>query len=102
MDPDDPIVKKLNTTSERANEKPTVGNMELALAQAAILRLRMYLTAHKEGTDYQYYPGISLGEDRIVFWSRSTKTGEYTALYGDLRVEKIDKDQVPREKDSPK
>lgn len=60
------------------------------------MRLRMYLEGHKQGTDYQYYPGVTLGEkDRIVFWSRSTKTGVYTALFGDLRIEQIDKEKLP-------
>jgi hypothetical protein len=63
-----------------------------------------YLFSHKSGTDYQYIPGGKLGEkDRVVFWCRDDKSGEYTAVYGDLRVEKIDKEKLPSsENDSKK
>src|SRR5262249_35260950 len=50
----------------------------------------------KSGVDYAYYPGRKLGEkDRIVFWHKDKQSGEYTAVYGDLRAEKIDKDKLP-------
>jgi hypothetical protein len=104
MDFNNPIMKKLNTSGD-SKEKATSESVELGLIQGgSVLRLRMYLESHKQGTDYQYYPGVSLGEkDRIVFWSRNTKTGVYTALFGDLRVEKVDKDKIPPpEKEAPK
>ncbi len=52
--------------------------------------------AAKQGRDWQYYPGVRLGEkDRLVFWFHDRMTDTYTAVYGDLRVEKIAKDQLP-------
>ncbi|HTQ40672.1 MAG TPA: hypothetical protein VMJ32_16740 [Pirellulales bacterium] len=55
-----------------------------------------YLFSHKKGTDYDYLPGSKLGEqDRIVFWIRDDKNGDYKAVYGDLRIEKINKEQLP-------
>ena len=59
-------------------------------------RLGAYIGLHKPGIDYEYYSGGKLGDkDRIVFWYKDDKTGEYTAVYGDLRVEKIDKEKLP-------
>jgi hypothetical protein len=89
----------------KPNEKITAENAALGLVQGGALpHLRIYLTAHKQGTDYEYYPGIKLGEkDRIVFWSRNIKNGDYMAIYGDLRVEKVEKNQLPQpSKDSQK
>ncbi|HZZ27940.1 MAG TPA: hypothetical protein VFE46_08030 [Pirellulales bacterium] len=55
-----------------------------------------YLFSHKKGTDYDYLPGGKLGEkDRIVFWYKDDKTGDYRAVYGDLRIEKINQQQLP-------
>ena len=49
-----------------------------------------------EHENYGYYPGGKLGEkDRIVLWYKDKKCGEYIAIYGDLRVEKIDKQKPP-------
>ena len=100
LDLDDPIFKKLDTADD-PNEKTTADNMEIGLIQgAAIPHLRMYITSHQKGTDYQYYPGGKLGEkDRMVFWSKD-KNGEYTAVFGDLRVEKVAKDKLPSVKHS--
>jgi hypothetical protein len=96
IDADDPIFKKLNEMGD-ASEKITAENAAIGLVQGGALpNLRTYLKSHKQGTDYEYYPGIKLGEkDRIVFWSHN-KTGEYTALYGDLRIETLDKDPLPK------
>ena len=49
-----------------------------------------------QGERWQYYPGRKLGEaDKIVFWLRDKKTGNYLAVYGDLRVEPIDEANLP-------
>jgi outer membrane lipoprotein-sorting protein len=56
-----------------------------------------YLFQHQSGVDYEYLPGGKLGEkDRIVFWYRDDKSGDYMAVYGDLRIEKVEKDQLPK------
>ncbi len=61
-----------------------------------------FLLSGKRGVDYAYYPGGKLGEkDRIVFWYKDEKSGEYMAIYGDLRVEKIDKEKLPLAAESP-
>lgn len=59
-----------------------------AFATAIVSRL-------KEGARWQYNPGVKLGEqDRMVFWYLDAKTNTYTAVYGDLRIEKVSKDQL--------
>ncbi len=60
------------------------------------IQLNTLLMGMESGIDYQYYPGGKLGEkNQIVFWCKDKKSGEYTAVYGDLRVEKIGKDKLP-------
>jgi hypothetical protein len=50
----------------------------------------------KEGQRWQYYPGVTLGKrDQIVFWYLDTKTNTYCAVYGDLRIEKVGREQLP-------
>jgi outer membrane lipoprotein-sorting protein len=50
----------------------------------------------KEGQRWQYYPGVTLGKrDQIVFWYLDTKMNTYTAVFGDLRIEKVTKEQLP-------
>ena len=79
--------------------------------------LQLLLGNGKSGQEFQYYPNVKLGEkDRIVFWcTYRAITGvfiplvpngdrtapdkpapdEFVAVYGDLRVEKLTKDQLP-------
>jgi outer membrane lipoprotein-sorting protein len=96
LNADDPIFKKLNTFGD-PDEKATPENLKVGIAQGSTIpAIRMYLTSHTQGVDYEYIPGGKLGEkDRIVFWYRDDKTGEYSAVYGDLRIETIDKSQLP-------
>jgi outer membrane lipoprotein-sorting protein len=46
----------------------------------------------EQGKDWQYYPGRKLGDkDKVVFWVNNRRQGDYLAVYGDLRVEAIEK-----------
>ena len=48
------------------------------------------------GKRWQYFPGVKLGQkDRLVFWYLDAKTNKYSAVYGDLRIETVTKDQLP-------
>jgi hypothetical protein len=39
---------------------------------------------------------VKLGDkDRIVFWYQLEKSDKYRAIFGDLRVEDVTKDQLP-------
>jgi outer membrane lipoprotein-sorting protein len=50
----------------------------------------------KANERWQYYPDVKRGQkDRILFWWLDQKNNTYSAVYGDLRVEKITKDQLP-------
>jgi hypothetical protein len=50
----------------------------------------------KEGQRWQYYPGGTLAKrDQIVFWYLDTKTNTYSAVYSDLRIDKVAKEQLP-------
>jgi hypothetical protein len=55
------------------------------------------ITRHgKQGEDWQYYPGHTLGDKKqIVFWCRDKKRKEYSVVYADLRVEQVEKNQLP-------
>jgi outer membrane lipoprotein-sorting protein len=73
-------------------------DVELRLARLSVTQLYSYFYGHKSGIDYQYFPGGTLSQkDRIVFWCRDRKTGEYSAVFGDLRIAKINKDQLPKD-----
>jgi outer membrane lipoprotein-sorting protein len=67
--------------------------LQLPAYSAAVGAMTMRL---KAGERWQYYSGGKLGQkDRIVFWYLDKKTDAYSAVYGDLRVEKVAKDQLP-------
>lgn len=73
-----------------------MGNLIVSFCQLS------FFLSGKRGVDYAYYPGGTLGEkDRIMFWYKDEKSGEYMAIYGDLRVEKIDKEKLPHAAESP-
>jgi len=79
--------------------------------------MALYLKAGQAGRHFEYYPGVKFGDkDRVVFWHveslfRATFTPliprpdagpppkppeeKYLAIYGDLRVEELKKDQLP-------
>ncbi|MEX0978113.1 MAG: hypothetical protein WDZ48_04645 [Pirellulales bacterium] len=79
--------------------------------------LMIFLKSGEKGRDYQYYSGTRMGEkDRLVFWCADppiTATfipliphanssphprpapDKFLAVYGDLHVEKLRKDQLP-------
>lgn len=81
--------------------------------------IEFFLKAAQAGRHFRYYPGAKLGDkDRVVFWCvdplitgtvipliprPDTETPpkpepvneKYLAVYGDLRVEKLNKDQLP-------
>jgi outer membrane lipoprotein-sorting protein len=71
--------------------------------QDDLLQLPTYVSAVaavtsklKAGERWQYYPGVTLAKkDDIVFWYLDTKTNTYSAVYGDLRIEKVAKEQLP-------
>ena len=59
-------------------------------AAAAVVR------SAKRGEVWQYYPGVKLGqEDEIVFWVYDKRKQEHSAVFGDLRVEVVAKDELP-------
>jgi hypothetical protein len=90
------IVVKLSQGVDESNFNDEEVKKIMAIAQRLGVLSGGYLFSHKKGTDYDYLPGGKLGEkDRIVFWYRDDKTGEYTAVYGDLRSEKVEKEQLP-------
>jgi outer membrane lipoprotein-sorting protein len=92
-----PVAKKIENQQASASD-----DVEVRLVRLAITQLYTYLYGHKSGFDYQYLPGGKLAEkDRIVFWYRDRKTGEYSAIFGDLRIEKINKDQLPKAAENP-
>lgn len=67
--------------------------MQLPGYSAAIAAATLKL---KVGERWQYYPGVKLGQkDRIVFWYLDAKASTYSAVWGDLRIEKVAKDQLP-------
>jgi outer membrane lipoprotein-sorting protein len=85
------LAKKLRTPE--TNQPPSDEMMQLAFNSAA-----MHAAMRKgiRGVDWQYYPGHKLGEaDQIVFWSHDAKSGKYPAVFGDLRIESVDKEQLP-------
>lgn len=94
----EPIFKKFAPDAVKVenNQIKESDETEFRLVRLAVTQLLTYSYGHKSGRDYQYLPGGKLGEkDRIVFWYRDDKTGEYSAVYGDLRVEKVAQDQLP-------
>jgi hypothetical protein len=83
-------LKKLGVKLNEEGEAP-----EMAQFRGWVAQLNTLLIGSKRGQDYAYYPGAKLDEkDRIVFWYKNQKTGEYAAVYGDLRTEKVGKDQL--------
>jgi outer membrane lipoprotein-sorting protein len=91
--------------------------MVIKAAKTAYPALMLLLTSGKPGTHYRYFPGAKLGEkDRVVFWCADPPvTGvfvpavpnpdampappreptKFLAIYGDLHVESLRKDQLP-------
>lgn len=96
LNEDDLVFKKLNTMGD-PDEKATPENLKVGIAQGSTIpAIQMYLTSHTQGVDYEYIPGGKLGEkDRIVFWCKG-QDGGYKAVYGDLRIEKIDEANLPK------
>jgi outer membrane lipoprotein-sorting protein len=87
-----PLLAKALRASQ-ANGPPSDEMMKLAFYSAA---MRAATRKGIKGDDWQYYPDRKLGgADQIVFWSRDQKNGDYVAVFADLRVEKVGKDQLP-------
>ncbi|TWU29375.1 LolA family protein [Bythopirellula polymerisocia] len=48
------------------------------------------------GRDWQYFPEATIGDPEVmIFWYLDQKSGNYWAIYGDLRVEKVNQNQLP-------
>jgi outer membrane lipoprotein-sorting protein len=77
----------------KADEAPSKELLKLVSHGAGVAAVMMKT---KRGERWQYDPTVELGQkDRIVFWYHDAKTKTYHAVYGDLRVEKVAKDQLP-------
>lgn len=88
--------KKKGVLDKKEWEMDGVKNSDL---RGTIWQLNNFFLLVEPGSEhenYEYYPGGKLGEkDRIVFWYKDKESGEYTAVYGDLRAEKIDQEKLP-------
>jgi outer membrane lipoprotein-sorting protein len=92
----------LEPLSEKLRNSGTLKQDELP-HQDDLLQLPAYLgtvaavTSNlKAGERWQYYPGVTPAKkDQIMFWYLDTKTNTYSAVYGDLRIEKVTKGQLP-------
>ena len=61
-------------------------------AAAAVVR------SAKRGEAWEYYPDVEFGQaDEIVFWFFDKRKQQHSAVFGDLRVENIAKDRLPRD-----
>ncbi len=79
--------------SLQTDELPSADLMQLPFYTAATHAI---MRKGRQGRDWQYFPGHKLGEkDQVVFWLRDRKNGEYAAVFGDLRIEKVGQDQLP-------
>jgi outer membrane lipoprotein-sorting protein len=77
----------------KADEPPSEELLKLVSHGAGVAALT---TMTKRGERWQYDPTVELGQkDRIVFWYHDAKKNTYHAVYGDLRVEKVAKEQLP-------
>jgi outer membrane lipoprotein-sorting protein len=77
----------------KADEPPGEELLKLVSHGAGVAALTVKT---KRGERWQYDPAVELGQkDRIVFWYHDPKKKTYHAVYGDLRVEKVAKDQLP-------
>lgn len=86
-------MKDLRSVAEKM-VKENEPNAELAFYVAAI---HAVVSRTEQGTDWQYFPSITSDqEDEIVFWMRNRRKEGYTAVYGDLSVREIGKDELPR------
>lgn len=67
--------------------------MMLSFHSAAI---RASTAKGKQGEDWQYFPGRVPGEQgQVVFWCRDKTSDKYLAVFGDLHVESVAKDDLP-------
>lgn len=93
-------------------------NEEQRRIEADLDGLRGFLLTRKPGVQFQYFPGVKLGEkDKVVFWYAEPTLGvavpviphpdavtppkqksaepKYLVLYGDMHSETLTKDQLP-------
>jgi outer membrane lipoprotein-sorting protein len=78
------------------------GNPKVEDLPADAMRIPAFAAAvaavlHKaKRENWQYYPDVKLGQkDRVIYWYHDPKTDTYSAVFGDLRVERVTKDQLP-------
>jgi outer membrane lipoprotein-sorting protein len=91
----EPLYQKLVKSGRLKRDQVPSENdlLQLPAYAAAVAAVTSKL---KAGERWQYYPGATLAQkDRIVFWYLDAKTSTYSAVYGDLRIEKVTKDQLP-------
>jgi outer membrane lipoprotein-sorting protein len=96
----EPLYQRLvKTGSLNPDEFPAENDLlQLPAYAAAVAAITSKL---KVGERWQYYPGFTItNKDRIVFWYLDAKTGAYSAVYGDLRINKVAKDMLPLAQDA--
>jgi outer membrane lipoprotein-sorting protein len=92
------LEKGLRTLLEKlapkdADEPPTEEVAQVSFYSAAAAAV---VRSGRQGEVWQYHPGITLGQrDKIVFWLYDKRKSEYSAVFGDLRVEVVSKKQLP-------
>jgi len=78
---------------KQADDAPTEEVTQLSFYGAASLAA---IRSGKRGELWQYFPDVTFGEkDKIVFWLHEKRKKAYSAVFGDLRVELVAREQLP-------
>lgn len=97
--PDDLYKLGKRFAPENTEEDPSEELMKMSFYTAGVAAV---MRVGKEGEVWRYYPGLSLEQkDKVVFWVRDRKNKDkYMAVFGDLRVEELSKEQLPPAEDN--
>ena len=79
--------------SQEESSPPPEQLMKLSFHIAAVSAM---MRVGKEGQVWQYYPNATREKkDEILFWSKDKRSGKYTAVFGDLIVREVTKEELP-------
>lgn len=73
-----------------------VPDTETLLVATALGTVFGQLFAYEKGTEYDYIPGLKLGDaGKILFWRHDKVSGKYFAVFGDLKIKEVTAREIP-------
>lgn len=95
---DGALPKQINKIPDLGMEIRKKGGREVDEAQLAfyVAAIHAVINRTEQGSDWQYFSNVTgNNKEKIVFWIKNRRKDGYTAIFGDLRVEGVAKDQLP-------